>query len=203
MIDEKLLREHLNSYALHMNKETYEKFTTILHNHPKRKLTSRKKNIYITVEENNYMKMDVSIKTKITDNDYRLKFLFNYDTLKDGIYLFLRYNNMCFQPCTITFTERGDEFGLTYLEYIPFMIWMSEEDKYINYFSRNDYEHIKANNKEEMSSMKKIYGEKYIDTLKSYFRATPNKKTKTVFELRVAATKMMDRFIDFMEESIL
>ena len=49
--------------------------------------------------------------------------------------------------------------------------------------------------------MKSLYGEEYITNLRNFF-GKPEKRYLTVIEARVAAMKLLDRFIDFMEEAV-
>ncbi len=202
MIDEKLLREHLNSYALNLERDTYEEFHDILYASEKGKLSSRKRNIYVTVEKTDYPfnGMRVVIKAKIDQVPCLLSFSFNYDKFKRGIDLYFTYNLVELQPYIMPFSVRGDELNLSYNTAIPFMVWMSDEEKYATYYCRENYKAIINKDKEKLETIKSLYGEEYITNLKKYF-GKPEKRYLTVIEARVAATKMIDRFIDFMTET--
>ena len=202
MINEQLLREHLNSYAIHLEKETYEEFHRKLYSATKEKLSTRKKNIYLTVEKTDYPSFGirVEIKTKIDQVPCYLSFSFNYEKFKKGIDLYFIYDLIKFQPFVMPFSLQGDDSNLTYRTVIPFMVWMSEEDKFITHYCREDYKSIVNKDNNRIESLKFLEGEDYILNIKKYCGSKPEKRYKTVVEARVAAMKMMDRLIEFMEE---
>lgn len=201
MLDEKLLRNHLNSYALTLYRDTYDQFRRKLYDSPKGKLYSRKKNIYITAEpEYAGLSIRASIKATIDQIPCQMNFSFNYEGVKNGQSFLFDYNLIQFRPYFFPFSVRGDEFNVTYQTEIPFMIWMTEDDQYVTSYCLDDYRAILDKNTTRLNSMKLLYGEEYASHIKKYFSSTKNKRFNTVFEARIAASKMMDRFLDFMEE---
>lgn len=202
MLDEKLLREHINSYAIHIDRDTFEEFRKKLCASEKGKLSSRKKKIYITVHDAHYpiSGIRVSIKAKINQVPCNLCASFNYNWLKSGFVFSFKYNHIGFRPHFFPFAVRGEEPEITYLSYVPFMVWMTDSDDFIEPGCLIDYEAIKSKDTERIETAKYLYGEEYITNIKKYCGANANRRFKTVFEARVAATILFDRLHEFMEE---
>ena len=143
--------------------------------------------------------MRVVIKAKIDKVPCYLDFSFNYDKFKNGIYLYYTYNLVQLQPFVMPFSVSGDELNLSYNTAIPFMVWMSDEEKFATHYCRESYRAIIDKDSQQVEVIKSLYGDEYITNIKKYF-GKPEKRYLTVIEARVAAMKMLDRFIEFMEE---
>lgn len=190
------------NFDLCLKKETFDIFYEKLQRAEKGKLTSKKKNIYITVKKWTIFEIEVFIKAKIDNVPCKLICNFSYDKLKRGIFLLFIYDEIEFRPFTIPLSIRGDEEedAIVYQKRLPFRIWMTAENKYLSPYFYDECKAIVENNTKRIDRMKEFNGEEYINKVRHYFLLNNSEKCEIVYNGVVAATTMFGRLIEFMEE---